>query len=207
MRKPENCLKLKADRALVADKRETIYQHEAEKNEKIAKLREPVNELEHKRWTIERNKPESESAWALGCLLSVVWFIFSCVMVAEKGWDRSDTFNSWLIAPLIFSGIIRLIQEVWHAIKLGSVEQKIGAKEREIDPLKKKLEEEHKVVRVRLDKELRELERLLKIANRDNTFESLSWNQQGLRLNRKALHGDWLVQITPRLRIGFAPRK
>jgi len=71
-------------------------------------------------------------------------------------------FISWFIVPFLIPLLVnKLMYTTQVTTPKREMEQRIWAKERESEPLKKKVEAEYGGIKTKLDEELRELESLL----------------------------------------------
>jgi hypothetical protein len=138
-----------------------------QKNQQVAALQKSVEELKQ----AERRTESSYKEWKPGFSVPLLIFIVLVALeissagalgVVSEGLVYIVFGSSLVVAYFIPPCVINWIRHRNQVtLPKQQMEIKIKAKEREIEPLKKKVEEEYREAKARLDQELRELESLL----------------------------------------------
>lgn len=163
-------------REQISSKRSSLAQQENNKNRELKDLDLPINKLLQERKELELiyNKRD------LGCggyillnVFSFVLFILFVILIAPKTLLSKDSLNFFTIAiifiistifsifaPIIFNNL-SYIKKVSRPIT--SIDREIQKKKKEAKELKSKLEEDYKSAKLKLETELKDLDKLLEL--------------------------------------------
>lgn len=165
-------------REQISSKRSSLAQQENNKNRELKDLDLPINELlkERKELELIYNKKD------LGCggyillnIFSFILFILFVILIAPKILLSKDSLNFFTIAiifiistifsvfaPIIFNNL-SYIKKVSRPIT--SIDREIQKKKKEAKELKAKLEEDYKLTKLKLESELKDLNKLLELCH------------------------------------------
>lgn len=163
-------------REQISSKRSSLAQQENNKNRELKDLDLPINKLLQERKELELiyNKRD------LGCggyillnVFSFILFILFVILIAPKILLSKDSLNFFTIAiifiistifsifaPIIFNNL-SYIKKVSRPIT--SIDREIQKKKKEAKELKSKLEEDYKSAKLKLETELKDLDKLLEL--------------------------------------------
>lgn len=163
-------------REQISSKRSSLAQQENNKNRELKDLDLPINKLLQERKELELiyNKRD------LGCggyillnIFSFILFILFVILIAPKILLSKDSLNFFTIAiifiisvvfsifaPIIFNNL-SYIKKVSRPIT--SIDREIQKKKKEAKELKSKLEEDYKSAKLKLETELKDLDKLLEL--------------------------------------------
>ncbi len=163
-------------REQISSKRSSLAQQENNKNREIKDLDLPINKLLQERKELELiyNKRDLGcSGYILLNVFSFVLFILFVILIAPKILLSKDSLNFFTIAiifiistifsvfsPIIFNNL-SYIKKVSRPIT--SIDREIQKKKKEAKELKAKLEEDYKSNKLKLETELKDLDKLLEL--------------------------------------------
>jgi serine/threonine protein kinase len=160
----------KAIRQQLAEKRKNLPLLESGRENRIRKLQGSVGELKRDKEKIAREKPNSTLGSFWGAILGVgiclaihlmagARIIQHSIILAHP--DALPIVGASFMAPFLMAGLVVGLQIAGHRRKLASIQNKITAKEHEIEPLKQGVLDEYNLAKIRVEGELNELERRL----------------------------------------------